>query len=101
MGGLIILDLVVALSANRAYEQQSLFYTLLSCFAIIGACYMFIKLLRYKATAIANIIWIGGGTILVSLAGYFFLNEKLTTLQISGMTLIILGMIIIELKASA
>lgn len=54
--------------------------------------------LKYQGIAIANIVWIAASAILVAIAGIFFFKENVTPIQITGIIILIIGLILINLK---
>jgi len=96
---LILMDLIMAMSARMAHNTGNNWYLVISIGAICFAGYLFIKLLNNKITAVLNLIWIGCGTVLITLAGYFIFGEKLTYTQGAGMLLIFGGLIMMEVFA--
>lgn len=63
-------------------------------FTLVGL--FFALSLNYKGIALANIIWSGTATILITAAGYFFFKEAIMPLQFVGIAIILLGLILIH-----
>jgi multidrug transporter EmrE-like cation transporter len=63
-------------------------------FTMVGL--FFALSLNYKGIALANIIWAGFATILITSMGYFFFKETITSLQLSGIVVILLGLVLVN-----
>lgn len=68
----------------------------------VGICYLisfyFLSLtLKYMPVGIAYAIWAGLGTVLIILVSYFAFKQKLDLPAIIGLTLIVCGVIVINL----
>lgn len=82
---------VVCMKLSNGFEAK--FYT--AC-AIIsyGLSFVFLTLaLKYLPAGIANAIWAGASTILVTLLGMLIFKEALTTIQVISMLLITIGLV--------
>jgi small multidrug resistance pump len=65
-------------------------------FAVAG--YFFALSLKYEDVAIVNILWISLSIILVALMGHFIFKEHLSSTDILGMTVVVIGVILLNLK---
>ena len=65
------------------------------CFAALAVA--MVQLFRIENLAIANAIWAGLAIVGITLIGVFYFKEMLTPLQITGIVLIIGGVILLEL----
>lgn len=92
----LILDVVSALTARYSYNIDSDFYLIISMVSLAMAGYFFMQLLNHKVTIIVNAIWIALGTINVTIASYLVFNEALSWMQVIGMSVIVIGLILIE-----
>lgn len=63
-----------------------------------GAGYVFAKSLKYEGMAITNVLWIALSVILVTIVGYFIFKEEITPLHLSGIGVILVGLILVNLK---
>jgi len=63
-------------------------------FTLVGL--FFALSLNYKGIALANIIWSGFATILITTTGYFIFKETITPLQMSGITMIVLELVLVN-----
>jgi len=52
--------------------------------------------LNYKGIALANIIWAGFATILITSTGYFFFKEAISPLQLTGIVTIVVGLLLVN-----
>ena len=66
------------------------------CFA--GAGYFFAKSLQYQGAAITNILWIAISVLLVTAVGYFLFKQRITPVQFTGIVLILVGLILININ---
>lgn len=72
--------------------------------AIIGyiiSFYLLSLTLRHIPTGVAYAIWSGIGTVLIALAGWTFFKQRLDAPAILGMTLIVLGVIIMQVFSTS
>lgn len=68
--------------------------------AILGyvvSFYLLSLTLRYIPTGVAYAIWSGIGTVLIALAGWTVFKQRLDAPAILGMTLIVAGVVIMQL----
>lgn len=92
-----ILAEVIATSALKASEQFSKLIPSLIVIAGYMIAFYFLSLtLRTMPVGIAYALWSGVGIVLVSAAGYFLYQQKLDLPAILGISLIILGVIVIN-----
>lgn len=94
---LAILAEVIATSALKASDS----FTKLgpSIVLVIGygvAFYLLSVVMRSMPTGLTYAIWAGLGMVLISLYGYFFANEKLDVAACIGMSLIVAGVVVIN-----
>ncbi|WP_342330479.1 multidrug efflux SMR transporter [Pedobacter sp. FW305-3-2-15-E-R2A2] len=88
---------VIATSALKASEQFSKLIPSLIVIAGYMIAFYFLSLtLRTMQVGIAYALWSGVGIVLVSAAGYFLYHQKLDLPAILGISLIILGVIVIN-----
>lgn len=93
---------VIATSALKASDG----FTRLgpSLFVVVGyavAFYFLSLTLRTMSVGVAYAIWCGAGIVLVSLIGWLVLGQKLDAPAISGMALIIAGVLVINMFSSS
>lgn len=88
---------VIATSALKASEQFSKLIPSLIVIAGYMIAFYFLSLtLRTMQVGIAYALWSGVGIVLVSAAGYFLYEQKLDLPAVLGISLIILGVIVIN-----
>lgn len=88
---------VIATSALKASEQFSKLIPSLIVIAGYMIAFYFLSLtLRTMQVGIAYALWSGVGIVLVSAAGYFLYQQKLDLPAILGISLIIIGVIVIN-----
>ncbi|MCD6109795.1 EamA family transporter [bacterium] len=63
-----------------------------------SAGYVFAKSLKYEGMAITNILWIALSVVAVTILGYFIFKEEISNIQLTGIGVIIIGLILINLK---
>ena len=69
------------------------------CFALLGylsVLYLFSFILKIIPASVAYAVWTGVGTIFVVLAGWLWLGEIISPLNIAGITLIAYGVILLN-----
>jgi small multidrug resistance pump len=97
---LAIISEVTATSALKATEQFTKLIP--SLIVIIGyvISFLFLSLtLKNMHTGIAYAVWSGFGIVLVSIAGWFFYGQKLDLPAVLGISLIIIGALIINISS--
>lgn len=88
---------VIATSALKASEQFSKLIPSLIVIAGYMIAFYFLSLtLRTMQVGIAYALWSGVGIVLVSAAGYFLYQQKLDLPAVLGISLIIIGVIVIN-----
>ena len=88
---------VIATSCLKAAEGFSRFWP--SLVVIIGylvAFYFLSLTLRTIPVGVAYAIWSGVGVVLIALSGWLFLGQSLDTPAVIGLTLIVAGVIVIN-----
>lgn len=93
-----IISEVIATSSLKASAGFSKLYP--SIAVIVGYIISFLLLslvLKTLPVGIAYACWAGLGIVFVAILGYFFYDQKLDMFAITGITLIILGVLIINL----
>ncbi|MBG2913497.1 QacE family quaternary ammonium compound efflux SMR transporter [Proteus cibarius] len=99
---LAIISEVIATTMLKASDGFSRLYP--SIVVVIGYCFSFWALsqvVRVMPLGIAYAIWSGLGIVLVSVAAVFLYQQKLDLPAIVGMTLIIAGVLIINLLSKS
>ncbi len=92
-----ILAEVVATSSLKAAEGFTRLTPSLMVILGYGTAFYFLSLtLRTMQVGTAYAIWSGVGTVLVSLIAWILFNQKLDAAAIAGITLIIVGVVIIK-----
>ena len=92
-----ILTEVIATTALKASDGFS--NSLPSTVVVVGygiSFYCLAVVLRTMPVGIAYAIWSGLGIVLISLAGLLFYNQKLDFPSLLGMSLIIIGVVVIN-----
>lgn len=92
---LLVLDLIMALLARFAFDEGSTLALIGSMITIIIAAHFFMKLLKNQVTAILNALWIGLGTVLVTIASYLIFDESITTQQLLAMIIVVIGVALV------
>lgn len=94
---LAILAEVVATTALKASDSfTKLIPTVILVVGYGVSFYLLTIVMRSMPTGVTYAIWSGLGVVLISLFGYFFASEKLDLAACIGMSLIVLGVIVIN-----
>ncbi|CRL62995.1 Multidrug transporter EmrE [Proteus penneri] len=99
---LAIISEVIATTMLKASDGFSRLYP--SIVVVIGYCFSFWALsqvVKVMPLGIAYAIWSGLGIVLVSVAAVFLYQQKLDLPAIVGMTLIIAGVLVINLLSKS
>jgi small multidrug resistance pump len=94
---LAILCEVFATTALKASDSFSRLAP--TCLAVVGygvSFYLLTIVMRSMPTGITYAIWSGLGVVLISLFGYLFANEKLDLAAWLGMSMIVAGVVVIN-----
>lgn len=94
---LAIVAEVIATTALKASDSFSkLGPSVVVVFGYILSFYLLTIVMRSLPTGVTYAIWSGLGVVLISLFGYFYANEKLDMAAWIGMSLIVLGVVVIN-----
>lgn len=94
---LAILFEVIATSALKSSENFTRLYPSILVVIGYGAAFLLLSLaLRSIPLGIAYAIWSGAGIILVAASGWFLYHQKLDTPAVLGISLILIGVLIIQ-----
>ncbi|WP_220342782.1 DMT family transporter [Marinomonas pollencensis] len=97
---ILFLAIVCEVLATTALKASDSFSRLApTCLAFIGygvSFYLLTIVMRTLPTGVTYAIWSGLGVVLISLFGYWFANEKLDFAAWLGMSLIVAGVVIIN-----
>ncbi len=93
-----IFDLIAVMCAKLWNTNKNPIFLALTALFFCGAGLFFALSLKYEGVAITNILWISISVILITLVGYFFFKENITTLQFIGIALITTGLVLVNLK---
>ncbi|HEK1037740.1 TPA: QacE family quaternary ammonium compound efflux SMR transporter [Proteus mirabilis] len=99
---LAIISEVIATTVLKASDGFSRLYP--SIVVVVGYCFSFWALsqvVKVMPLSIAYAIWSGLGIVLVSVAAVFVYQQKLDLPAIVGMTLIIAGVLVINLLSNS
>lgn len=99
---LAIISEVIATTVLKASDGFSRLYP--SIVVVVGYCFSFWALsqvVKVMPLGIAYAIWSGLGIVLVSVAAVFIYQQKLDLPAIVGMTLIIAGVLVINLLSNS
>jgi len=90
---------IVGIICAKFYSINKNNWLLFATVIFFGAAgYTFAKSLKYEGAAITNILWIGLSTVLVGILGYFIFKEEISSIQLIGMAVIVIGLVLINLK---
>ena len=89
---------VVATSSLRASAGFTKFWPSLIVVSGYAIAFYFLSLtLKTIPVGIAYAVWAGLGIVLISLAGWLILGQKLDAASVAGMVLIVAGVVVINL----
>lgn len=101
----LIAAIVSEVFATSFLKAANGFTVLLPSLAVVGGyglAFYFLSLsLQQIPVGVAYAIWSGSGIVLISLAAWLFLGQKLDWAAICGMTLIVCGVVCIKLFSKA
>ncbi|AGT10356.1 DMT family transporter [Paracoccus aminophilus] len=97
-----LLIAIVSEVIGTTYLQRSQQFTLIGPTVLMGLFYLsafffLSQALRHMPVGIAYAIWSGLGIVLISAVGYFRFGQKLDLAALSGIGLILIGVMVINL----
>ncbi len=92
---------VIATSALKACDGFRLWFPSLLVVAGYASAFFFLALtLRSIAIGVVYAIWSGAGIVLISAVGYWFYGQRLDTVALLGMGLIMAGVLVLYLGSN-
>ena len=96
LGGAIVLEVIGTTFLQKTEQFTKLSPTLAMAICYIGAFYLLSLVLKTIPVGIAYAIWSGLGIVLISAVGYIVFRQSLDLAAIIGLTLIIIGVVIVN-----
>ena len=97
LGGAILSEVVATTSLKASDGFTRLWPSLLTVAGYALAFYLLSLAMRYMQMGVIYAIWSGIGIVLISIAGIFLFGQKPDGAAIAGMTLIVAGVLVINL----
>jgi small multidrug resistance pump len=99
---LAIVAEVIGTTLLRSTEGFTRLWPTLACLASYGASFLLIaqSLERGMHTGIAYAIWAGLGTSLIAAIGMLYLHEPVSAAKITGVALVVIGVVTLNLAGS-
>ena len=98
---LLVCAIVAEVLATTALKSSNGFERLVpSVLAVLGYCvsfYLLAQVMKSIPTGVVYALWSGVGIVLISLVAWLFQGQKLDWAAIGGMSLIVVGVIVIQL----
>lgn len=96
--GIAIIAEVIATSSLKSSESFTRLWPTVLCVLGYAVAFFFLSLtLKVLPTGIAYAIWSGVGIVLISVTSYLLYGQKLDPAGIAGLTLIIAGVLVVNL----
>lgn len=92
------LDLLAIFAGKMWSITHKPLYIVACSLAFAGAGFFFALSLKYEGSAITNIIWMGLSALLVTTMGYFLFKEHISGLQFVGITSVLIGLILVNIR---
>lgn len=98
IGAITLFDIAGVLCAKfySINKHPLLLFATVIFFGCAG--FLFAKSLKYEGMAITNVLWIALSIIAITILGYFIFKENITPIQLTGVGVIMIGLILINLK---
>ena len=93
----IILETIATISLKKTEQFQELVPSIICIMGYLGAFYFLSLTLKTMPVGIVYAIWSGIGIVLITLAGIFIFQQKPDLPAIIGMSLIVSGVVCIQL----
>jgi small multidrug resistance pump len=97
LGLAVILEISGVLGLRFSAGFTLVLPTLTALLAFTLALFLVSKVMKTLPVSIAYPVWAGGGTAGVALIGILMLGEELNLLKVLGLTLIILGVVLVNI----
>lgn len=91
-------DLLAIFSGKMYVVTGKSFYVALCALGFAFAGFFFALSLKYENVAIVNVLWTALSIVLVALMGHYYFREHLSSLDILGMAIIIVGLVLLNIK---
>ena len=98
IAAITILDIAGNLAAKYYMLGKNPLYLGLTFLLFGSAGFVFAKSLKYEGMAITNVLWVALSVIFVTLIGYLYFKENISALQMTGIVVIMIGLIMVNLK---
>lgn len=93
-----LLDALAMILGKLWFLHKNVFY-LVGAFLSLGMGAVFFAFtLKYQNLVIMNWLWIGLSAISGTLAGFLIFKESITSLQIVGIFIVVIGIVLLNLK---
>lgn len=93
----LLLDVIGMSFAKQFVNTDKWWWLILAVLCFGGLIIAFTEMLRLESLAFTNAIWAGFTALATVLVGWIIFGEKLSTLQLGGIILIVGGVILLEL----
>ena len=97
LGGAILLEVIATTAMKSSNGFSKLVPSVICGLGYLTSFYLLAQTLKSIPTGIAYAIWSGTGIVLISVIAWFFHGQKLDWAAISGMALIVCGVVVINL----
>jgi multidrug transporter EmrE-like cation transporter len=102
---LVVLGIVIAECIGQSClktlfnnpDKTHLYFAGVLSYSVV--CYLLIQSYRYKSMGLVNVLWSGLSVLAVLAAGALFFHEKITTMDMIGVALILTGIVFIVAEA--
>lgn len=95
----IVLIETLAICVLKKYHlSNKILFFVLGVLLYAVVCYLLTKTFAYEGMALTNIIWSGLSILFVALAGVLYFKEQLTTNDMIGSILIVIGIMVLQLS---
>ncbi|MFA6548288.1 MAG: SMR family transporter [Candidatus Magasanikbacteria bacterium] len=90
---------VAAITLAKQWQVSNQWYWLVaSMFLFCLMPIVFARSTTFAPSSIVNAVWVATSSILITITGYLIFKEHLNTNQMTGLLVVIIGLIIIEIK---
>ncbi len=86
----------LALRASDGFSKLGSSVVVAACYVLAFVALSFV-LKRGFSVAVAYALWSAAGILAISVIGVLFLNERLTAVQVMGMTILVIGVVVLQL----
>ena len=93
----VVMETIGTTALQSSQQFTRLWPTLIAIVAYVGAFYFLGLTLKYMPVGIVYALWSGLGIVAITIIGFVIFGQRLDAAAITGLTLIIAGIVVIQM----